>query len=100
MKINPSNSDFRKIFYEFRRGVFYEDLYEKYGITESNLISILRRNIKGNYDFKRILSGGLKAQKQFIRHLKNRWNPLEPDAPWENISPYLPLKKEKVNDED
>jgi len=96
MKINPSNPDVNKVFYEFRQGEFYEDLYEKYGITEKQLISILKRKIRGKYDYHEILSGGLEGQKQFIKHLKARWNPLEPDAPWENISPYL-AAKEKEN---
>lgn len=89
----------KKIYQEFRRGVFYEELYRKYQITESNLVSILNRNIKGNYDYKRILSGGLQAQKQFNGHLNNRWNPLKPDEPFENISPYLngSPSKEKIS---
>ena len=47
-----------KIFHDFRRGVFYEEIYEKYNITEKGLIRVLQMNIKGNYDYKRILSGG------------------------------------------
>jgi hypothetical protein len=77
------------IFNEFRHGVFYEEIYKKYRITEKQLIFILQRNIKGKYDYKRILSGGIEAQKQFNKHLSNRWNPLDPDAPWEPFSPYL-----------
>ena len=86
----------RRIYKEFRNGVFYEELYKKYQLTEKDLISILNRNIKGNYDYKRILSGGIKAQEQFLNHLKTRWNPLKPDEPFETIPPYLngnPLKK-------
>ena len=79
-----------KIFKDFKNGVFYEEIYKKYEITEDTLISILNRNIKGNYDYKRILSGGLAAQKQFLKHLANRWNPLEPDAPHKDIKPYVP----------
>jgi hypothetical protein len=80
-----------KIYKDFKNGVFYEEIYEKYEITEDILIKILNRNIKGNYDYKRILSGGLEAQKQFNSHLKSRWNPLKPE-PFENISPYIPKK--------
>jgi len=78
-----------EIFREFSQGIFYEKLYEKYQIDEKKLIPILEENIKGNCDYKRIFSGGHEAQKQFIKYLKRCWNPLEPKAPWENISPYL-----------
>ena len=88
MDLDDRISD-RRIFKEFRNGVFYEDLYKKYKATERDLISILNKNIKGNYDYKRILSGGIQAQKQFISHLNTRWNPLKPDEPFENESPYL-----------
>ena len=81
-----------KIFKDFRSGVYYEEIYKKYEITEKILISILNGNVKGDYDYERILSGGLKAQKQFIRHLNSRWNPLKPE-PFENVSPYIPTKK-------
>lgn len=81
-----------KIFKEFRNGVFYEELYKNHDITEKDLIDILNRNIKGNYDYEKILSGGLKAQKHFIKHLNSRWNPIKP-GPFENISPYVPTKK-------
>jgi len=80
-----------QIFKDFRRGVSYEELYEKYDIDQKTLISILNRNVKGRYDYERILSGGLKAQKQFIAHLNSRWNPIEP-GPFENISPYVAVK--------
>ena len=96
MTLDDRISKGTKIFKEFRRGVFYEELYRKYQTTENNLISILNRNIKGNYDYKRILSGGLQAQKQFLKHLNTRWNPLKTDEPFENKSPYLngnPFKK-------
>ncbi len=96
---NPFDSSSKKIFSDFRRGVFYEELYSTYDITEDVLVRVLQRNIKGNYDYHQILSGGLNAQKQFIRHLNSRWNPLKPDTKWESISPYLPLK-EKEPDED
>lgn len=89
-----------QIFKDFRRGVFYEELYEKYDISEKTLINILNNNVKGRYDYKRILSGGLEAQKQFIAHLNSRWNPIEP-GPFETISPYIavktPVKKTPVD---
>jgi len=88
MKENPFPKRI-EIFREFSRGIFYEEIYEKYQIDEEELINILNDNIKGNYNYGRILKGGLKAQKQFLKHLKHRWNPLEPDAPWENIPAYL-----------
>ena len=90
------------IFKEFRRGVFYEDLYEKYNIDENILIDILNHNVKGRYDYKRILSGGLKAQKQFISHLKSRWNPLgankTPNTAKSNTNtlPYIPEGPKKT----
>ncbi|MBD3353160.1 MAG: hypothetical protein GF364_16885 [Candidatus Lokiarchaeota archaeon] len=74
---------------EFMNGTFYEELYKEYDLTEDQLIRILQRKIKGRYNYKRILSGGHKSQLQFIKHLKNRWNPLEPEAPWTAIPPYL-----------
>ncbi|MBN1330130.1 MAG: hypothetical protein JXA54_11710 [Candidatus Heimdallarchaeota archaeon] len=88
MKVNqfPKRKD---IFRDFSEGIFYEKLYEKYHINKKELIQILNENIKGNYDYERILSGGLIAQQQFLKHLILRWNPLDPGAPWENISPYL-----------
>jgi len=88
MKVNPFPKR-TEIFREFTRGIPYEIIYEKHQINEEGLQRILEENIKGNYDYKRILRGGLEAQKQFLKHLKNRWNPLEPDASWENISPYI-----------
>jgi hypothetical protein len=91
-----------QIYREFRQGILYEDLYKKYEITKSDLTSLLKRMIKGNYDYNRILSGGLKSQNQFIKHLNNRWNPFEPDLPWEAIPPYLEgikSKKEIIEDE-
>ena len=81
-----------QIFKDFRRGVFYEELYEKYDITEKVLIKILNSNVKGRYDYEKILSGGLHAQKQLIAHLNSRWNPLKPGEPFENISPYVAVK--------
>ena len=63
------------IYKKFRQGVFYEKIYEEYAITQDDLIAILRRNIKGNYDYKRILSTGHAGQKEFIRHLNNQWRP-------------------------
>ena len=77
------------IFQDFHKGIFYEKIYEKYRITEDELICVLEQYIKGNYNYQRILRGGFKAQEQFLKHLKTRWNPLKPDAPWEDISPYL-----------
>jgi len=88
MKENPFPKRI-KIFREFSQRVFYEEIYEKYQIDEEELINILNDNIKGNYDYKRILNGGLEAQKQFLKHLKHRWNPLQPDEPWEDIPAYL-----------
>ncbi|MHA1373323.1 MAG: hypothetical protein ACTSR7_03400 [Promethearchaeota archaeon] len=82
-------------FKDFQHGIFYEEIYEHYDMTEEDLIFVLQRKIKGRYDYKRILSGGIGAQKQFLRHLNNRWNPLEPDAPWESISPYIDLKRKE-----
>lgn len=79
-----------RIYKLFRQGMFYEALYKEYDISEEDLISILQRNIKGNYDYKRILNGGLNAQKQFIAHLNSRWNPLDPNKQNIEISPYLP----------
>ena len=35
-----------------------------------------------------------------LKEFDSRWNPLEPDAPWESISPYFPLKEresDKIN---
>ena len=86
---------FMKIFKDFRKGIFYEELYKKYDITEKALINILNRNIKGNYDYKRILSGGIASQKQFLHHLNNRWNPLEPEKPFTDVSPYYNAKEPK-----
>ncbi|MHA2089578.1 MAG: hypothetical protein ACW98K_01865 [Candidatus Kariarchaeaceae archaeon] len=60
---------------KFRQGVFYEKIYAEYDITQDDLIAILSRNIKGNYDYKQILSTGHEGQKQFIRHLAKQWNP-------------------------
>ncbi|MHA2332936.1 MAG: hypothetical protein ACXAEU_13015 [Candidatus Hodarchaeales archaeon] len=100
MKTDPFGLSDKKIFQEFRRGVFYEEIYEKHDIAEKDLINILQKNIKGNYDYQQILSGGLNAQKQFIKHLNSRWNPLEPDATWESISPYLVLKKREIDEDD
>ncbi len=62
-------------------------------LSKDDLIAILQRNIKGKYDYKRILSGGLAAQNQFVAHLKSRWNPLEPEKPGKDMSPYHPVKK-------
>ena len=80
------------IFRKFRQGVFYEDLYKEFNITEGDLIAILERKIKGNYDYKRILKGGAIAHKQFIAHLDSRWNPLKQDTHEIEIHPYLPEK--------
>jgi hypothetical protein len=90
----------RDIFKAFRRGEFYEDLYQKYEIDEKDLINILQHNIKGSYDYSRILNGGESAQQQFISHLNNRWNPLEPNSPWKSVNPYgggkkIPVPKEE-----
>ncbi|MHA2252245.1 MAG: hypothetical protein ACXAD7_17905 [Candidatus Kariarchaeaceae archaeon] len=63
------------IFKKFRQGVFYEKIYSECNITQEDLIAILKRNIKGNYDYKQILSTGHEGQKQFIRHLAKQWNP-------------------------
>ncbi len=96
MDLNDRISSGRKLYKEFRSGIFYEELYKKYQVTEKDLINSLNSNIKGNYDYKRILSGGLQAQKQFLSHLNARWNPLKPDEPFENKPPYLngnPSKK-------
>ncbi len=82
-------------FNEFRRGMIYKDIYEKYNMTEEELIFILQRKIKGKYDYHRILNGGIEGQKQFLRHLNNRWNPLDPDVPWEAKSPYINTKKKE-----
>lgn len=80
---------------DFRHGIFYKKIYKYYDMTEEELIFMLQRKIKGRYDYKRILSGGIEAQNQFIKHLNNRWNPLEPDTPWKSISPYIkPEKRE------
>ena len=87
-----SQNHSHKIFHKFRQCVFYEDLYKEFDITEDDLISILQRNIKGNYDYKRILKGGFPSQKRFIAHLNSRWNPLKPDKHEIEISPYLPEK--------
>lgn len=87
VKSSPHN-----IFRKFRQGVFFEDLYKEFDISEDDLISILQRNIKGNYDYKRILKGGLPSQKQFVSHLNSRWNPLEPEKHEKEIPPYLSEK--------
>ena len=81
-----------RIYKDFKSGVPCLEIYEKYNLSEKNLLDILQKKIKGNYDYKRILSGGIKAQKQFINHLNNRWNPLDPEAAWEEISPYVAEK--------
>ena len=94
-KINPQPPGQMQnimIFRAFKRGVFYELLYEDYDIKQQDLIRILQKSIKGNYDYQQILSGGEKAQKQFLKHLSSRWNPLEPDAPWEEKSAYAAVK--------
>jgi hypothetical protein len=93
------NNSPHTIFQKFRQGVFYEDLYKEHEISEEDLISILQRNIKGNYDYKRVLNGGLDAQKQFIAHLNTRWNPLDPNKQNKEISPYLPEKVSVENSE-
>lgn len=86
---------FNNTFNEFRRGMFYKNIYEKYNMTEKELIFILQRKIKGSYDYHRILNGRIEAQKQFLIHLNNRWNPLDPNAPVEPISPYIDTKKKE-----
>ena len=94
-----SNLSPHNIFRKFRQGEFYEDLYKEFDISEDDLIAILQSNIKGKYDYKRILNGGHVAQNQFIAHLNTRWNPLEPDQPEKTISPYLP-EKTRVQESD
>lgn len=93
----------QQILKKFRQGVFYEEIYKEFEITEKTLISILQRNIKGNYNYRKVLSSH-EAQKQFIRHLNSRWNPLKPE-PFETIPPYLPTDKDgkkprKLNKDD
>ena len=97
---NDWNLKHQDILREFRKDVFYEDLYKKYEIDQKDLIGILKRSIKGRYNYQRILSGGLIAQRQFNKHLNNRWNPLEPGGEWVAIKPYIDSvkKKEPVND--
>lgn len=81
-----------KIFHDFRRGVPAEALYAQYDIDEATLADILQRNIKGNYDYKKILAGGKAGQAQFLRHLNARWNPLDPGAKPDPVTPYVPTK--------
>ena len=66
----------KKIFHDFKQGIFYQDLYLKYKISETELISILQTHVKGNFDYKKILRGGKMAQEKFLTHLRTRWNPL------------------------
>jgi hypothetical protein len=74
---------------DFRKNVLYEEIYEKYHINQKNLITILKRSIKGNFDYEKILSGGIESQKQFNLHLDNRWNPLNENAPFKHVPIYL-----------
>ena len=39
------------IFNKFKKGKFYEDIYIENNITKEDLIDILQKNIKGNYDY-------------------------------------------------
>ena len=78
---------------DFKQRVSVEEIYQKYNMTEENLIFYFQRKIKGKYDYPRIFRGGEKAQAQFLKHLFNRWNPLKPDAQWESYSPYVAEKK-------
>ncbi len=88
------------IFRAFKRGILYESLYKDHAINQKELIAILQKNIKGNYDYQQILSGSEKSQKQFLKHLGSRWNPLEPDAPWEKVSPYVVLQDNETDDKE
>lgn len=86
------------VFKKFRQGTPLNEIYKEFGISKDQLAQILKRKIKGRYDYDRILASNA-AQKQFLSHLNHRWNPLEPDAPFKNIPPYLPGTgiKEKEN---
>ncbi len=88
-----------KIFHDFRKLVPVKKILKKYSITEEELINILQRNIKGNYDYKQIFKGELKAHKQFIKHLNNRFDPLNPHKEWKQVSPYVPFKEKKNEQE-
>lgn len=85
------------IWKKFRQGENFEELLKEFDITLDDLKHILKGKIKGNYDYDRILRSGHRGQLQFIEHLNNRWNPLEPDAPYKDISAYVP---EKIREED
>jgi hypothetical protein len=78
-----------EIFKQFEQCVPIEDIYKNFNINQEILIKILQRNIKGNYDYPRILNGGDDAQKQFLLHLENRWDPLNPKKPFKNIPAYI-----------
>jgi hypothetical protein len=87
--MKPDLSKLNAPYREFASGTPCAEIYQKYNINEAQFIAILRVNIKGSYDYHRILAGGIEAQRQFLRHLNARWNPLEPGRVWEDISPYL-----------
>ena len=79
------DSKFRsyEIYKKYRRGVFFKDILEEYNITEDDLIAILNRNIKGNYNYKEIFKGGHMAQKAHIAELKSRPPPyIHPEMPY------------------
>ncbi|MCY3412220.1 MAG: hypothetical protein INQ03_11355 [Candidatus Heimdallarchaeota archaeon] len=80
------------IFKKFRSGIYFKDLLEEYEIDVDHLIHILQKNIKGNYDYSRVLTSH-KAQKQFIAHLNTRPNPLDPSPIEKEIPPYIPTKE-------
>ena len=61
-----------EIYKKYRRGVYFKDILEEYDITEDDLIAILNRNIKGNYNYKEIFKGGHMAQKKHIADLNSR----------------------------
>jgi len=77
---------------DFKQRILVEEIYQKYDMTEENLIFYFQRKIKGKYDYRRIFRGGERAQTQFLKHLFNRWNPLKPDDSWDSYSPYVAEK--------
>ncbi len=78
-----------KIFHDFRKLVPVDEILSIYDITEVQLIEVLQKSIKGNYDYVRILKARFRGQKQFIKHLNNRWDPLNPRKKLKEVSPYV-----------
>lgn len=61
-----------KIYKEYRKGRYFKEICEEYGISEKDLIAILNRNIKGNFNYEEIFKKGHEGQLEQIRHLNSR----------------------------